>query len=551
MITFIDPEEEALPVSPVIAGLRHYQQDAFAAVMDGWPDNRTQLVTMATGAGKTPFMGALARENFERGGRTLLLAHTDELINQARDKFEDISGLECAKEKADDRATLDDMVVVGSVQTLCRPARLESWPEDHFSRILIDECHRSMAKMYQDILNHFKTAQNVGVTATADRGDKQMLGEYYQRLAYDYSMLKAVKDGWLVRPLVKTLPLEINVSHVKTAATSEGNDLNPTQLGHVLEPMLGQIARAIWAEARDRKVLVFTPNVELSKKMSVAMNEAGFRSTWVSGMPHCTAKERAERQRLYADNTFNAMCNAMLLTEGWDQDDVDCIVCLRATKIRALYQQMVGRGTRPLKEIVKYLQMTGGEEGAEERCRIIAASRKPHVLLLDPLWLYEQHDLTSPACLVSKNEEEIRQMKGRQGDLISNQETVARDFLDTLRKQLALHANKKSRTVDPLTFAVAIGDTELANYEPRSLWDLREPTADQLKVLDGEGVEISMVKWRGQAEHLIRKINERKDRGLSSVRQMNWLKLRGIDATLMTADEATRRQRSLFANFRK
>lgn len=551
MITFIDPEEELLASAPMMAGLRHYQQEAFTAVHDGWGENRTQIVTMATGAGKTPFMGALAKEVYDAGGNTLVLAHTDELIDQALKKFQRVTGLPAAKEKAKDRALLSDRVVVGSVQTLCGQPRLDSWPQDHFRRILVDECHRSLAESYQRILRHFAESQVVGVTATADRGDKKALGEFYQRLAYDYSMLNAVKHGWLVRPIVKTLPIEINVSKVKTAATSDGNDLDKTQLAHVLEPMLGVIARAIRAEAPGRKVLVFTPNVDLAIKMSQAMNEAGFKCSWVSGKPHCSDLERKQRQEAYADGRLDALCNAMLLTEGWDQDDVDCVVVLRATKIRALYTQMVGRGTRPLGSIVPLLQNTGGVEGAEERCRIIAASRKPHVLLLDPLWLYEQHDLTTPACLVSKNEDEIRQMKGRQGDLIQNREAVARDFLENLRKELEKNRNRRSKMVDPLAFAVAIGDTELANYEPRSLWDCREPTGDQLRVIENEGVESGLVKWRGQAELIINRIADRKERGFCSVRQMNWLKTHGVDATLMTADEATRKQRSLMFNFRK
>lgn len=555
MITFIDPDQETTAIdlelvsTELIPGLRHYQQQAYDRVGAGWGTYKTQLVTMATGAGKTPFMGAVARANYNAGGRTLMLAHTDELIEQGLAKFSSLSGLPCAKEKAEDRALLEDRVVVGSVQTLCRPARLDSWPKDHFSLVMVDECHRSLAEMYQRVLRHFDTARVLGVTATADRGDKKMLGEFYENLAFDYSMLNAVKDGWLVRPIVKTLQLEIDVTTVKTRATSDGADLNPTHLGHILEPLLDIIARAIWAEASDRKVLVFMPNVELSEKMSAAMTRAGFRSSWVSGMPHCTPRERTERQAAYARNELNCLVNAMLLTEGWDQDDVDCIVCLRATQIRALYQQMVGRGTRPLKEIVPLLQRTGGAEGAEERCRIIANSRKPHVLLLDPLWLYEKHDLTTPACLVLRNEEEVRQMKGKQGDLIANQEAVAKDFLENLRKELAKNRNRRSAMIDPLTFAVAIGDAELANYEPRSLWDLREPTAEQLRVLEAEGIESGTVKWRGQAELTINIILKRKERGLCSVRTMNFLKRHGIDATVMTADEANRKQRALFANF--
>lgn len=548
MITFVDPEEETQPLPPPVAPssakLRPYQAEADISVEQGWAEHRTQLVTMATGCGKTPFMGAVARRFFDRGGKVLMLSHTDELIEQGRDKFSSIMGLPAAKEKAEDRALLDDPIVCGSVQTLCRPARLESWPQDHFALIEVDECHRSLAEMYQRILKHFATAKVLGVTATADRGDKKMLGEFYERLAYDYPMVKAVKDGWLVRPIVKTLPLAIDIKGVKTRATSEGTDLNTTQVGHVLEPFLGEIARAIMAEAPKRKILIFMPSVDTSQKMAVAMRAAGFRADFISG----DDKERGRKIEAFKRGELQVLCNAMLLTEGFDCDDVDCVVCLRPTKIRALYTQMVGRGTRPLSEIVPMLHRAAD---AEERCRIIAASSKPHVLLLDPLWLYEQHDLTTPASLISKNEEEVRQMRGKQGDLLKNHEVVQRDFLDNLRKAIEKNRNRRSAMIDPLTFAVAIGDTELANYEPRSLWDLREPTAEQLKALDGEGIGLDTVKWRGQAELLLNRIVQRRERGLCSLRAMNWLKRHGIDAVMMTTDEANRKMRALHMNFRK
>jgi len=528
---------------------RPYQAEADESVEAGWSmieegrTIRTQLVTMATGCGKTPFMGMVARRAYDRGGRVLCLAHTDELIEQARDKFSKLTGLPAAKEKAEDRALLDDRIVVGSVQTLCRQARLDTWPRDHFNLIEVDECHRSLADSYQRVLGHFDSARVVGVTATADRGDKKALGEFYQRLAYDYPMVKAVKDGWLVRPLVQTLPLEIDLRGVKTSATSEGSDLNGQQVGHVLEPFLGEIARAIKQEAGHRKILIFMPSVDTSAKMAAAMREAGFAADFVAG----NDKDRSAKIARYQRGELQVLCNAMLLTEGFDCDDIDCVVCLRATKIRALYVQMVGRGTRPLASIVGAL---GAAESAEERCRIIAQSRKPHVLLLDPLWLYEQHDLTTPASLVTANEELAKQMKGRQGDLIANQEEAERDFLENLRKAIAKNRNRRAATVDPLTFAISIDDKELAAYEPQSLWEMRDPTVEQLRALENEGIETELVKWRGQAERILHKIRERRDRGLCSVRLMNWLKRHGIDATLMTHEEATRKQRGLMMGFK-
>lgn len=551
------PSAVTAPVARGLIRMRPYQAEADEKVEANWDqvDERTgekitrQIVTMATGTGKTPLMGSVARRAFDRGGRVLTLAHTDELIDQARDKFESLLGLPTAKEKAKDRALLDDRIVVGSIQSLCRPARLDSWPKDHFALVQVDECHRSMSASYQRVLSHFCEggARVLGVTATADRGDKKALGEFYHKLAFDYRLPQAVDDGWLVRLVTRTMDLKIDVTPVKTSATSEGTDLNAGQLSSVLEPMLGEIARAIRAEAGGRKVVVFLPSVDLSIKMSVAMTAAGYRSTWVSGKPHCSDLERVTRQAAYRNGEFDCICNAMLLTEGWDCDDVDCVVILRATQIRALYAQMVGRGTRPLSSIRAALDRA---EDKEERKAIIARSPKPYVLVLDPLWLFESHNLALPASLVTDNEELAKQMRNRDGDLMVTKETVEKDFLENLRKALAKNRNRRAATVDPLTFAISIGDEELAAYQPTSLWDMRDPTAEQMRALEGEGIETELVKWRGQAERILNKIIKRREEGLCSVRLMNWLKGRGIDATLYTHDEAVKRQRALMMHFK-
>lgn len=549
MIDLLDDDamidlQSLLAENKYLAGMRPYQSDAFLSVENGWANHKRQLVTMATGCGKTPFMGACARKHFDIGGRTLVLAHTDELIDQAIDKFIRITGLPATKEKAKDRALLSDRVVVGSVQTLCRTSRLDGWPVNHFDMILTDECHRSLADMYQRVYERFPDSRHIGVTATADRGDKKALGEFYENLAFDYPLAKAVDDGWLVRPIVQTLPVEIDITKVKIAATGEGSDINPKHVSSMLEPLLGSIAKAIREAAGDRKILIFMPGVESSQKMALAMREVGYVSDWVAGAD----KERSEKIEAYKRGEIQCLSNAVLLTEGFDCDDVEVVVVLRATQIRSLYVQMVGRGTRPLSSIVPLLQKA---KDKHERKQIIASSAKPHVLLLDPLWLHEKHDLTTPASLVAKNKEVERQMRGKQGDLLQIQEQTERDFLETLRKEIEKNRNRRSQTIDPLTFAVAIDSHEIANYTPKTLWELRDPTAEQLRALEKQGIETELVRWRGQAELIIKAITQRQDRGLCSVRMMQWLKKHHIDATLMPHDEAVKKQRALMKGFRR
>jgi superfamily II DNA or RNA helicase len=539
------------PVSPIAAApspYRPYQVQAKQSVWDGWLEEgiRAQLIVMATGTGKTVVMGGLAQAEIAAGGRVLMIAHTDELIDQGIEKFSSISGLRAGKEKAQDHATLWDKVVCGSVQTLRGAARLQGWPKNHFSLVLVDEAHRTLAKSYTDVLGHFMEggAKIVGVTATADRGDKQALGQFYQRIAFEYGMLRACKDGWLVRPLVQTIKVGngIDLNGVAVKRNTEGDtDLDRMEVAHRIEPLLKDLAKEIYRHAPLRRVLLFLPSVDTAKKMASALREAGYPTAdWVAG-------DDAERTRKVADykaNKIQVLCNAMLLTEGFDHDAIDCLVVLRPTKVRALYVQMVGRGTRPLSAIVPALNRA---PDAVTRNQIIRESAKPHVLILDPMWLYEQHDLAAPASLVTKNAEEAKRMEGKQGDLLDLQAQAERDAMEWLRKELLKNVNRKAALIDPFAFGAVIKDDDLASYQPETLWEAREPTLEQLQALAENGIEPAMVKWRGQAQRVLKVIQQRRERGLCSVRLMNWLGRHKIDATLMTQDEAQREQRRLFA----
>ena len=170
--------------------MRPYQQAAREAVHKEWDEGRKRtLLVLPTGCGKTIVFAKIAEDEVRSGGKVLILAHRGELLQQAADKLERTSGLKCAVEKAE-QTCLGEWyrVVVGSVQTLMRQKRLDQFPSDYFQTIIIDEAHHSTSDSYQVILNHFHTANVLGVTATPDRGDKQNLGKVFDSLAYEYTL---------------------------------------------------------------------------------------------------------------------------------------------------------------------------------------------------------------------------------------------------------------------------------------------------------------------------------------------------------------------------
>lgn len=531
----------AIDFNPAKAlGMRPYQGDGIVAVQQGWlePGINTQLLCMATGLGKTPVMSALARMEIDKGGRVLVLAHTDELIDQALDKITKFGQLKAAKEKANNWAGRYARCVVGSVQTMAGDLRLGCWPKNHFTLVMVDEAHRSLAASYQKILNKFLSggARVLGVTATADRGDKRSLGEFYKKIAFDYGLLQGVRDGWLIRPLVKTMPLELDLRGVKSKNTTQGNDLDQSEVAQRLIPFLGAIAKQV-CEARPNGVrMFFLPSVETARLMSDALNAIGSRSEWISG-------DREERRQIVADfkkGRYQNICNMAVLTEGFDHDKVDTIIPLRPTKIRSLYVQIVGRACRPLNEIVPLL---GKAHNAAERHEIIKASAKPAYRILDFLWLYEKHNLTTPASLVTEREDVATEMKkekpaGEEIDLVDAEEQAERDVLAALEKAVRRNENKKASEIDPLSMGAELGDLNLADYVPETANDALPPTPGLLKILKGNDIDTAKVRNRGHALALVNCIVERHRQGLASVRQLNFLSELGIDARHMKIEEA-------------
>jgi len=413
---------------------------------------------------------------------------------------------------------------------------LEGWAKDHFDLVIIDETHRAAAKSYMTIINHF-TGRLLGVTATADRGDGQSLGHIYEKCVFEFGLLEAVRGGWLVRPIVKTLPLEIDLKGVKTSRTSQGSDYDLTEVSHRIEPFLGEIARLMAENTRDRKQgVVFMPSVATARMMRDALLNVGMNAEYVSG----DCPDRSEKISRYARGEIDVIINAMLLIEGWDHDAIDWICVLRPTKIRGLYVQAVGRGTRTLKHIIPAINAAATPE---ERREIIAKSAKPTLLILDFLWLTEKLDLIAPVSLVCKDPRiaEMAAKKAKDGDLLDIEELAQRDLLKSLEKAAAKNAGKKAKTLDPLALAVSINAEDLAHYQPKEKWEYGAPSKAQLEVLAKHQIDVSKVHTAGMASQILNRLHMRRQAGLCSVKQMTFMERHGVtDAAWKTAEEAKR-----------
>ena len=292
----------------------------------------------------------------------------------------------------------------------------------------------------------------------------------------------------------------------------QNGDFKAGELGTALDPYLGQIAGEMAKTCAGRKTVVFLPLIATSRKFTRLLAERGMNAMEVNG----ESRDRAEVLAAFdAAGPGAVLCNSMLLTEGWDCPSVDCIVVLRPTKVRSLYCQMVGRGTRLSPE-------TG----------------KQDLLLLDFLWHTVRHELCRPAHLICESEEVAEKMTKNLEDVqeamdLEAAETAAESDViaereETLAKQLAEMRHRKRALVDPLQFEMSIQAEDLINYIPQFGYQMAPASDKQLAFLEKRGIFPDDVGCAGKAQLLIDRLQKRQDEGLTTPKQIRLLEGRGF-----------------------
>ncbi len=475
--------------------LRPYQEEFIAAAERSWADGaRRVLGVAATGAGKTIMTSELMRR--ERGN-CLFLADATELVAQNAAKYYDYAGEFAGVEMAGSTAGGFDRVVVASSQSMVN--RLDRYDPDHFNLIVVDEAHRNtLGAMSQSILSHFGEYSRVlGVTGTPFRADRKELGDFYETISIDIGLDRLIREGWLSPITIKSVPMPVDLSKVG----SSGGDYKASDLGEVIEPILREAAKQLLEHAAGcKKIVVFLPLIKTSIRMARICRELGMKAVHVSGEDRSQLGE-------FVDGDARVICNAQLLTTGWDCPPVDCIMVLRPTKSLPLYAQMVGRGTR-------------------------LHPGKGRLLLLDPLYLTDDHRLINPARLVARDEEQAAAMmaeireKGEGGDLIEVEDDIEEQRIEALKKRALAKSKRAMRLVDALEFALDSGDVETAEFEPEFGWEASPASERQIEMLEKAGIDIEGMT-RGKASKVIDLLFMRRDRGLASPKQLRLLKRLG------------------------
>ena len=335
---------------PTTYPLRAYQSEALTAVRDAYrAGKRRVIVSLPTGTGKTVVFAHFPRVlNMKK--RLLVLAHREELLLQARDTFRSIDPeLKAEIEQAGSHAAADAKVVIASVPTLARSgARLARLQPDEFSIVVVDEAHHAVAPSYRHIFDHFGLFEPnvsrylIGFTATPRRGDKQGLGEVFEEVCYARDMREMIADRYLCPITGWRVDTDLSLDHVKV----RHGDFIESQLAHAVNIPLRNslLVKAYRDFAPGRRAIVFCVDVEHVKDVHRAFTEAGIRAAPVWG--ELSREQRRSTLAAFSAGEIDVVTNCNVLTEGFDEPRVDCIIMARPTKSKLLYAQMLGRGTR-------------------------------------------------------------------------------------------------------------------------------------------------------------------------------------------------------------
>ena len=321
--------------------LRPYQIDVIDRLEAQIAMGRRRILLVApTGAGKTVLASEIISRRVEEGA--LVLAHRRELITQTSKKLYDV-GIDHGIIQAGFPTRPDVAVQVASVQTLharaVRTSRIEPPPA---GLVIVDEAHHAPADTYQAILRQYPDSILVGLTATPCRGDGRGLGKIFETMIECPQVAELIKGGYLVPSRVYA-PSRPDLSGVKI----DRGDYVQNQLAARVntQQLVGDIVTH-WCKLADRrKTVVFACGVRHSVHIRDQFRAGGIWAEHIDGTT--PAEERDLILARLVSGSVDVVCNAMVLTEGWDCPSASCLILARPTKSLGLFRQMVGRVLRP------------------------------------------------------------------------------------------------------------------------------------------------------------------------------------------------------------
>jgi superfamily II DNA or RNA helicase len=330
--------------------LRDYQEQAAnASENEFFAGNRTQLIELPTGTGKTVVMGEIARRRLHLG-RIIFTVHRQEIIRQTVAQLERATGITPGVVMAS-QDDYDSQIVCASIQTLARSERRSRLLSMPIATVFIDEVHHytdksTYAKVVEEVKALYPDALIVGVSATPYRMDKEDITEVFCPV-FSRSMRRMQDENWLAETVWKPIYVsDMKLEGIRTRIQDGERDFSTGELAEEMMPHAREMARLSIDEIGSRSTVIFAVSIAHMQAMTDAYRELGLDIHPIWGdMPQW---QRAETLDLWKRNQIQGVCNVGVLTEGFDNPGIECIVMARPTKSAGLYVQMLGRGLRLL-----------------------------------------------------------------------------------------------------------------------------------------------------------------------------------------------------------
>jgi superfamily II DNA or RNA helicase len=529
--------------------LRHYQNQAVDGIEAAWQQYDSTLLVMATGTGKTEVFAEIIRRASSK--RAMVLAHRNELIWQAVRRIEGL-GLDCSVEMADLQADTNywnqTPVVVSTIQTQVAGnngnGRMGFFKPEDFGIVIVDEAHHATSSTWRRTLAYYRQNPNLkilGVTATPDRADEEALGQVFQSVAFDYEILDAIKDGYLV-PIDQQMVFIENLDF--SAMRTTAGDLNSADLAAVMEAEknLHGIVSSSVDIIKERSAVVFAVSVKQAEMMAEIFNRhRQGMAGWVCGK---TPKE--ERRALlkgFDDGDTQVVVNVGVLTEGWDSPGCEVIIQARPTKSRCLYSQMVGRATRPLPGLVD------GIATPELRREAIANSPKPSMLVVDFVGNAGKHKLMTTADILGGkvSDEAVERAtkiakEGKAVRMADALEQAERDIKAEIEAHKRREAARKAKIIGRASFSSKYIDPFAAfQLEPVRArgWDTGKSLSEkQRSMLLRHGVNPEEMPV-AQARQVLNEMFRRFNNNLATIKQCKLLNKHGYETKNLTMKDAS------------
>lgn len=537
--------------------LRPYQKDAVDGIISHLRGRRSTLCVMPTGSGKTIVFASLARMARKR---VMVIAHRDILIRQAAEKIEAVTGTAPDIEKAEERSREGKFlsrpkIVVASVQTLSNANRLRRFHPRDFGLIIVDEGHRAVAGSYMKVLDWFCTSKVLGVTATPDRLDKKGLATVFESVAYRLGISDAIADGWLV-PVRCVSP---KIANLELAGLKTVNgDFVETQLQRRIaesEGVLHEYAVGIAEASRGRKTIVFADSVKSAEILADILRRPAFgiRSGWICGDQQlCPEQRRTAIIDGFRNGSISHLVNVGIATEGFDVPDIECVAVCRPTQSRALYAQMLGRGTRP------HDPTLCDHETAEQRTQAIAASRKPCCTVIDFTYGHG-HTLAGPADVLGEamDPEDIARAKAMLAtggvscgvaEALEEAHREVQEKRDKARRKAEKRDALRQAAMDKRASVTMTGDVRLREVDVMGRYGITPESTERRLSKSARGITAKqlshLLKQVPDADQmdpalqdsLYREMVRRRMLGLATLKQAKILKREGMDANMKFPD---------------